>query len=95
MVGNRDRGRESSGPSAMPTALRLTNSALAQVRSLNATNSAMYLLLTVLAEPARSHGRTQTACDIIVLALYKQIVLLKERGVVTHLLSFTAFSKWL
>jgi hypothetical protein len=39
----------------MPTALRLTKSALAHVRSLYATNIAMYRRFTVLADPVRNN----------------------------------------
>ena len=51
IFGTRARGSANKGPNAMPTALRLTNRALALVRSLRATYIAMYLRLTALAEP--------------------------------------------
>ena len=49
--GTCDRGKARRGPKAMPTALRLTNKALALVRSLRATYIAMYRRLTARAEP--------------------------------------------
>lgn len=53
--GTCDRGKANRGPRAMPTALRLTKSALAFVLSFRATYMAMYLLLTALAEPTCMH----------------------------------------